>query len=89
MTYSNALTNPGCQFFPFAALGDAILKGNPALGLPLGLNDIIRATAAPFGANVAETFGLLGAADLHADCRHPNDSGHAKIAAAFMETLEG
>jgi len=36
---------------------------------------------------VAEGHGLLTAGDLAGgtDCRHANDSGHAKLAAAFLE----
>lgn len=88
MTYYNSLVNPGCPFSPLAGAADAVLEGNAALGLPVRLNDIIRATASAFGADVAETFGELGAGDLQPDCRHPNDSGHEKIAAAFVEALE-
>ncbi len=88
MTYYNSLANPGCPFSALSPATDAVLEGNAALGLPMGLNDIIRAAGAAFGARVAETFGQLGAADLQPDCRHANDSGHAKIAAAFIGVLD-
>lgn len=87
MTYYNALVNPGCPFNALAPLGDVVLEGQPALGVPAGLNDIIRAVAAWQGALVAETFGRLGPADLQPDCLHPDDSGYAIIAQAFVDAL--
>jgi lysophospholipase L1-like esterase len=89
MTYPNTLVNPGCPFSSLAPLGDAILEGAPSLGLATGLNDIIRATAAAYGAEVAEAYGRLGASDLQPDCRHPNDSGYQIIADEFIAAYEG
>ena len=80
-TYFNTLVHPACPFNGAAALGSIVLEGGGPLAN--GLNDIIRATAAAHGVEVAETFGLLGAGDLVGDCLHPNDAGYAKIAAAF------
>ena len=64
MTYYNPLVHPACPFHGFAPAGDVVLEGDAMLGLPVGLNDIIRATAAAHGTEVAETFGQLGPADL-------------------------
>ena len=88
MTYYNPLVHPACPFHAFAAAADVVLEGNPALGLPVGMNDIIRATAAAHGAEVAETFGRLGPADLQPDCLHANDSGYGIIRDQFVEALE-
>lgn len=88
MTYYNPLVNAGCPLSPHASLGDALLEGNPALGLPNGLNDLIRAIAASHGAGVADVFGLLGSADVNPDCRHAGDSGYQIIADEFMAAFE-
>ncbi len=81
MTYYNALI--ACDRSAVAPLADLVLEGGP--GLPMGLNDLIRAVAARVGASVAETYGLLGPDDLvgGTDCLHPDDSGHRIIAEAF------
>lgn len=69
------------------AFGDLLLEGGtPAL--PLGFNDLIRMVSAQHGATVAETFGLLGSDDMY-DCKHPDGSGHAKIATAFEAAITG
>lgn len=88
MTYYNPLVNPACPFNALAPLGDIALEGDPALGLPQGLNDLIRSIAAIQGAEVADTFGLLAPADLQPDCLHANDSGYAIIAGEFAEAFE-
>ncbi len=88
MTYYNPLVNPGCPLSPLAPLGNVLLEGEPSLGLPLGLNDLIRVIAASHGVEVAETFGLLGAADVHPDCRHADDSGYQIIADAFVAAFD-
>ncbi len=84
MTYYNPLLPP-CPFAPFALLGDIVLEGGP--GLPVGLNDLIRSEAAVHNAEVADTFGKLGAGDLFGDCLHANDAGYEKIAGEFIEAF--
>lgn len=81
MTYYNPLLPP-CPLAPFALLGDIVLEGGP--GLPVGLNDLIRSEAAVHNAEVADTFGKLGAGDLFGDCLHANDAGYEKIAGEFI-----
>lgn len=89
MTYYNSLL--ACNMQSLAPLAEVVLEGEPQIGLPYGLNDIIRSTAAAFDVRVAETHGLLGPDDLvgGTDCLHPDDSGHALIAGAFIEALGG
>ena len=58
--------------------------------LPVGLNDIIRGVSATVGGvTVVETFGILGDKDYVGgeDCLHPDNSGHRKIADAYVEAL--
>ena len=87
MTYYNALVHPGCPLNPLALLGDIALEGGgPLLG---GLNDLIRSIAASHGAAVADTFGLLGPAELQPDCIHPNDAGYEAIADEFNNAVDG
>lgn len=96
MTYYNPV--------PYCALGQAnpaagpfvdwVLEGGtlPGVGtLAVGYNDLIEMISAQFGATPAETFGVLGAGDFvgGADCLHPNQSGHTKIAAAFHDAFAG
>ena len=85
MTYFNPLV--GCHLAGIAPLGDLVLEGGG--GLPFGLNDIIRGVAGATGADVAETFGLLGPEDLVGgdDCLHANDDGYQKIAKAFRKVV--
>lgn len=86
MTYDNPLWT--CYLSPIAPLGDVVLEGG--LGLPGGLNDIIRGVAAGVGGvTVVETYGLLGSDDWvgGTDCLHPDDSGHRKIAKAFATAV--
>jgi hypothetical protein len=54
-----------------------------------GLNDVIRSSAQAYGAVVVETAALIGPEDLvgGTDCLHPDDSGHADIAAAFAAAI--
>ncbi len=89
MTYYNPLVNPGCPLNSLAYLGDVILEGDALLGLPVGLNDQIRAIAASHDAKVAETFDALGATDVQPDCRHANDDGYGVIADEFIVAFEG
>jgi lysophospholipase L1-like esterase len=85
MTYYNPL--PACQFAFLADLAGQVLEGGG--GIPHGLNDIIREAAARHGALVAETLRIIGTEDLVGgpDCLHPDDSGHADIAAAFAAAV--
>lgn len=88
MTYDNPLA--GCYLSDLAPLADVVLEGNPAAGLPGGLNDIIRGVAHGVGGiTVVETYGLLGDGDFVGgdDCLHPDDSGHRKIADAYWRAL--
>ena len=90
MTYYNPLE--ACVLADLAQLADLVLEGGALPGgqvLPVGLNDIIRQSAAATGAVVAETFGALDTDDLVGgeDCLHPDDSGHRIIADAFAEPI--
>ncbi len=86
MTYYNALVHPGCPLNHLAPLGEIALEGGgPLAG---GLNDLIRSIAASHGAVVADTFGLLGPAELQPDCIHPNDAGYGAIADQFSKALD-
>jgi len=85
MTYYNPLGS--CFLADIAPLANNVLEGGG--GLPFGINDIIRGTAAATGAEVAETFGVLDGDDFvgGTDCLHPDKSGYHKIAKAFMSTI--
>lgn len=85
MTYYNPLGS--CFLADLEPLADNVLEGGP--GVPFGLNDIIRATAAATDVEVAETFGALDGDDFVGgqDCLHPDKSGYHAIAQAFMDTL--
>ena len=85
MTYYNSLLHPGCSFNRLAPVGDIILEGGGPL--PEGLNDLIRSIAAIHGAEVAETFGLIGPSGLQPDCLHTNDAGYKIIADAFIDSF--
>jgi lysophospholipase L1-like esterase len=87
MTYYNPL--PSCRLASLAPLADAVLEGGP--GVTLGLNDLIRSTAAANGVLVAETYGQLGPGELvgGSDCLHPNDAGYQRITEAFAAVLAG
>ena len=87
MTYYNALEATGCPLNALAPLGDVVLEGEPLLGLPLGLNDLIRLIAAGHGAEVADTFGRLSPDDIQPDCVHANDAGYAEITELFVEAF--
>ncbi|MEE9277837.1 MAG: SGNH/GDSL hydrolase family protein, partial [Dehalococcoidia bacterium] len=73
MTYPNTLINSGCQLNSLASVGEVVLEGDEGLGLPAGLNDLIRSVAQSNGALVAEVWGRLSPSDLQADCLHAND----------------
>jgi lysophospholipase L1-like esterase len=93
MTYFNSLVGPGCPA-GLVPLGEAVLEGNPAIGLPAGANDLIRSIAAAHDAEVAELVpggvfpALLGTSNILPDCVHANDSGYAIIAGAFADAFE-
>jgi lysophospholipase L1-like esterase len=93
MTYYNSFEGPGCPP-ALVPLGETVLEGNPALGLPLGLNDLIRSIAAAHNAGVADLVpggvfpALLGESDILPDCTHANDSGYQIIADAFADAFE-
>ena len=94
MTYYNSLVNPLCPFSALAPLGNVVLEGEPLIGLPAGLNDIIRFIAPLHGAKVADLVpggvfpALLGPSDIQPDCLHANDSGYKIIANEFKEALK-
>jgi len=86
MTYYNPLG--ACRLAALTPLAQLVLEGGGPV--PAGLNDIIRASAAAHGAVVAETAALIGPEDLvgGTDCLHPDNSGHADIAAAFAAVID-
>lgn len=78
MTYYNPLVNPDCPLSGFAQVAEPI---RDALNLT-----IEGAAAAVPGIEVADVGEAgLGPDDVHPDCLHPTDSGHAKIAATFAD----
>jgi lysophospholipase L1-like esterase len=85
MTYDNSLAN--CDMSDLAPLADLVLEGGGPL--PGGLNDIIRGVAGATGVTVVEVYGLLDPRDFVGgdDCLHPDDSGHRKIARAFLGAM--
>lgn len=85
MTYYHPLG--ACFLSDLEPLADLVLEGGGRL--PLGLNDIIRATAGAVGVTVVETYGELGDSDLvgGSDCLHPDNSGYHKIAKLFQKKL--
>lgn len=85
MTYYNPLG--ACFLSDLAPLADLVLEGGGPV--PVGINDIIRATAAATGVEVADTFGRLDNDDFvgGTDCLHPDKSGHHEIARIFERTL--
>jgi lysophospholipase L1-like esterase len=88
-TYDNPIANCVLGGLPGAVgLGNVVLEGAPP-AVPLGLHDIMRDVAADYNVEVADVFGDLAPADWVGgnDCLHPDDSGYAKVAAAFEEVL--
>jgi lysophospholipase L1-like esterase len=87
MTYYNPLG--ACHLSNLAPLADLVLEGGGPV--PVGINGIIRATAAATGARVADTFGELDGNDFVGgqDCLHPDKSGHHRIARIFERTIRG
>jgi len=86
MTYYNPL--PACRLAALTPLAQLVLEGGGPV--PAGLNDLIRSRAAAYDVVVAETAPLIGLDDLvgGTDCLHPDDSGHADIAAAFVAAID-
>ena len=80
-TYYNSLQNPSCLVHQLASLA------GPIIGR---LNATIEDAAAEVpGVRVADVASAgIGPDDLRADCLHPNDSGYARIAQAFLAALE-
>jgi len=86
MTYDNPLGS--CVLADLAPLADLVLEGGGPLAL--GLNDIIRGVAdAVGGVTVVDIYGTLSLTDFVGgdDCLHPDDSGHRKIARAYLEAM--
>jgi hypothetical protein len=75
----------GSTAHSIATAADLVLEGGGPI--PAGINDIIRVTAAAYGVRVAETYAIVGPADVQPDCLHANDAGHAKVAQAFEAAL--
>ena len=87
-TYDNAIAYCPVGQLPGAAqLGALVLEGHPGLGI-VGLNNVIRSTAARHGVEVAEVYGKLGAGQWVGDCLHPNDVGYATIAEIVSEVID-
>lgn len=80
MTYYNSI-QPPCRVAPLNALAQEVLEGGTRV--PTGLNDIIRATAAVFGAVVVETEHVIGSKQLVGDCLHPTAAGQKAIGNQF------
>jgi lysophospholipase L1-like esterase len=87
-TYDNGIAQCVLGAVPGAVdLANLVLEGGP--GVPQGLHDIMRATAARYDIGVAEVFGDLAPEDWVGgnDCLHPDDSGYDKVTVAFREAL--
>ncbi len=89
-TYDNPIPHCFLNAFPAARLlSGIVLEGGP--GVPIGLHDIMREVAAAYDVEIAEVFGDLAPEDWLGgqDCLHPDDSGYAKVAQAFLEVFGG
>lgn len=87
MTYYDPLA--ACRLAPLQPLAEQVLEGTAGQD---GLNDVLRARAAEYGAVVVDTAERLAVpADFVGgfDCLHPSASGHAAIAAAFAGAVAG
>lgn len=87
-TYDNPVPTCDLAAVPGAVeLSALVLEGGP--GVPQGLDDIMRDVGADYGVEVAHVYGDLAPQDWlgGSDCLHPDDSGYAKVAAAFAEVL--
>jgi len=88
-TYGNPVPYCSLSDIPGAIdLGWLVLEGTPDGSLP-GVHDIVRITAARYGAAVAEVASDLGAGDFvgGSDCLHPSGAGHEKVVESFREAL--
>jgi lysophospholipase L1-like esterase len=88
-TYDNGFANCnlGTTIPGAVQLAALVLEGGP--GVPRGLHDIMRETAARYDIQVAEVFGDLAPQDWvgGTDCLHPDASGYDKVTVAFLEVL--
>ena len=90
-TYDNPVPYCSLAAIPGAIqLGAAVLEGTPD-GFLDGVHDVVRRVAQRYDAEVAEVFGTLGDGDFVGgdDCLHVTDSGHAKVADAFLSLIDG
>lgn len=90
-TYDN--TVPYCYLGAFQGakeLGDLMLEGSADGQIP-GLHDVVRLTAANYGAVVAEVFGQIDPGNFvgGSDCLHITTGGHTQVAQAFRTALGG
>jgi lysophospholipase L1-like esterase len=87
-TYDNSIQTCQLGAIPGASqLAAFVLEGGGPV--PQGLHDIIRDVAADYRIQVADVYGDLGLQDWVGgrDCLHPDDSGYAKVAEAFLAAL--
>ena len=95
MAYYNpasGLGPPGEPDYDQALLGtDHAIGCTSAVGPEVGLNDVIFQEAGRVGASVADPYAAFkaGGQGLMADSLHPNEAGHAAIAAAFEAPSAG
>ena len=71
-------------------MGVLALEGQAGTPFPEGINDAIRAAGAEAGVTVVEWYDLfLGKQSEYIafDLIHPNDTGHAVMAAAVIEAM--
>lgn len=87
MTYANTLVNPDCELHAQRTIGAVVLEGEAALGLPAGLNDVIRRVAAQHDILVAEGTDLDDPAFFQADCLHYTDAGYAAVGERFEDVI--
>jgi hypothetical protein len=89
-TYDNGISQCYLGAVPNSGLlATVVLEGHPATPFAFGIHDIMRSVGAAHGVEVAEVYGDLSPGDWvgGGDCLHPNDSGYAKVAQAFVDVL--